>query len=289
VIRVLFATTLVALIAGGMAWLLGAHDIPGIFWATATLVAILPAVWWVLAALRRGRVGADIIAVLALVGTLAIHEYVSGALIGVMLAIGQALEVAAERRAAKDLRSLLERAPALRVDGQRAGLQAVPVDEVASVMCSRWVPAKYFLWMRWSLRMGRLSTNRRSPVNPFTVITEGSNGAQWGGQCRWGRGDRATATADGSTYAGIVRMAQQAAAEGAPVVPLADRVAAWILPLALPVAAFARLISGSADRAMARPGSCDACPAWVSVVDPLSAQWPTSVARRLCRIASPNN
>ena len=131
VIRVLFATTLVALIAGGMAWLHGAHDVPGIFWATATLVAILPAVWWVLAALRRGRVGADIIAVLALVGTPAIHEYLAGALIRVMLATGQALEVAAERRAAKDLRSLLKRAPALRVDGQRGGLQAVPVDEVA--------------------------------------------------------------------------------------------------------------------------------------------------------------
>ena len=101
VIRVLLATTLVALIAGGMAWLLGAHDVAGICWAAGTLVAILPAVWWVVAALRRGRVGADIIAVLALVGTPAIHDYLAGALIRVMLATGQALEVAAERRAAE--------------------------------------------------------------------------------------------------------------------------------------------------------------------------------------------
>jgi hypothetical protein len=50
VIRVLLATTLVALIAGGMAWLLGAHDVAGIFWAAGTLVAIVPAVWWVVAA-----------------------------------------------------------------------------------------------------------------------------------------------------------------------------------------------------------------------------------------------
>ena len=173
VIRVLFATTLVALIAGGMAWLHRAHDVPGIFWATATLVAILPAVWWVLAALRRGRVGADIITVLALVGTLAIHEYLAGALIGVMLATGQALEVAAERRAAKDLRSLLKRAPALRVDGQRAACRRYRSTRSPSVMCSWWVPAKYFLWMRWSLRMGRFSTNRRSPVNPSTGLPKG--------------------------------------------------------------------------------------------------------------------
>ena len=79
VIRVLLATTLVALISGGMAGL-GAHDVAGIFWAAGTLVAILPAVWWVVAALRRGRVGvgADIIAVLALVGTPAIHDYLAG-------------------------------------------------------------------------------------------------------------------------------------------------------------------------------------------------------------------
>jgi hypothetical protein len=100
-------------------------------------------------------VGADIIAVLALVGTLAIHEYLAGALIRVMLATGRALDVAAERRAAKDLRSLLERAPALRVDGQRAACRRCRSRGSPSVMCSRWVPAKFFLSMGWSLRTGR--------------------------------------------------------------------------------------------------------------------------------------
>ena len=44
---------------------------------------------------------------------------------------------------------------------------------------------------------------------------------------------RATATAQDSTYAGIVRLAQQAGAESAPIVRLADRYAAWFVPLAL--------------------------------------------------------
>ena len=44
---------------------------------------------------------------------------------------------------------------------------------------------------------------------------------------------RATATAQDSTYAGIVRLAEQAGAESAPIVRLADRYAAWFLPLAL--------------------------------------------------------
>ena len=68
----------------------------------------MPACWWVVAALRRGQFGVDVLAVLSLVGTLAVGEYLAGALIGVMLATGQALESAAQRRATKDLRSLLD-------------------------------------------------------------------------------------------------------------------------------------------------------------------------------------
>ncbi len=71
---------------------------------------------------------------------------------------------------------------------------------------------------------------------------------------------RATASADESTYAGIVRMAQQAVAESAPVVRLADRVVARFLPLALAVATFAWLISGLAERAVAVLVVATPCP-----------------------------
>src|ERR1700693_6407351 len=89
VIGVLLATTLAALVAGGAAWLIGSRDVADICWAAGTLVAIVPAVWWVVAALRRGRVGADIIAVLALVGTLAIPEDLGGGVVRGLLATGE--------------------------------------------------------------------------------------------------------------------------------------------------------------------------------------------------------
>ena len=77
-----------------------------------------------LAALRRGRVGVDLIAVLSLVGTLLVGEYLAGALIAVMLAGGRALEAAAARRASHDLRRFAGagaavRAPARRFRGER--------------------------------------------------------------------------------------------------------------------------------------------------------------------------
>ncbi|RIK01807.1 MAG: heavy metal translocating P-type ATPase, partial [Acidobacteria bacterium] len=105
---IFLAVTLTALVAGIVATLFDADDVADACWIAGTVVAILPAVWWVIDALRRGRVGVDLIAVLSLVGTLLVGEYAAGALIGVMLASGQALDAAAERRATKDLRALLE-------------------------------------------------------------------------------------------------------------------------------------------------------------------------------------
>ena len=78
---------------------------------SGTLCAVVPAVVWVVASLRRGRAGVDLLAVLSLVGTLWVGEYVAGALIAVMLSTGRALDAAAQRRASHDLRALLERAP----------------------------------------------------------------------------------------------------------------------------------------------------------------------------------
>ena len=85
---------------------------------------------------------------------------------------------------------------------------------------------------------------------------------------------RATATAEDSTYAGIVRLAQQAGAENAPIVRLADRYAAWFLPLALLLAGAAWLASGSAVRAVAVLVVATPCPlllaAPVAIVSGLS-------------------
>ena len=85
---------------------------------------------------------------------------------------------------------------------------------------------------------------------------------------------RATAAERDSTYAGIVRLARQAGAENAPVVRLADRYAAWFLPLSLAVAGLAWLISGSAVRAVAVLVVATPCPlllaAPVAIVSGLS-------------------
>jgi hypothetical protein len=45
---------------GGIAWLAGWHEVADWCWIAGTLVAVVPAVWWVLVALRRpGGGGSD--------------------------------------------------------------------------------------------------------------------------------------------------------------------------------------------------------------------------------------
>ena len=117
----LLVTTTALLAAGGVAWLAGASGWAGALWAAATVAAVVPAAAWVVAALLRRTLGVDVIAVLALLGTLAVGEYLAGALVAVMLATGRALDAAAQRRATRDLRALLERAP--RTARRRVGLR----------------------------------------------------------------------------------------------------------------------------------------------------------------------
>ena len=272
---ILVVLTVGALAAGGIAWLAGWHTVADGFWVAGTLVAVIPALVWMLAALRRGRAGVDLIAVLSLVGTLLVGEYLAGALIAVMLAGGRALEAAAERRASHDLRALLERAP--RSARRRVGAEVsvipvaeVSVDDLIVVGPGEVVPvdgriADSVAVLDESALTGEPLQVERQAGEPVRsgVLNAGAAFEL----C-------ATATAQDSTYAGIVRLAQQAGAESAPIVRLADRYAAWFVPLALAIAAGAWLASGSAVRAVAVLVVATPCPlllaAPVAIVSGLS-------------------
>lgn len=255
------AGTLGSLAAGGLCRVLGLTGAADVLWIAATVFALVPALWWMWAALWHRRLGVDAIAVLALVGTLVVGEYLAGALIAVMLATGRSLEEYASRRARRDLRALLERTPkeARRyVDGtvRRVPIEdlmrgdrllvpagaVVPVDGVVergvavldeSALTGEALPAEYTVGN--SVRSGTVNAG-----DPFDL--------------------RATGNAEESTYAGVVRLAREAQAESAPVVRLADRFAVLFLPLTLAVAGGAWLASGSLLRAVAVLVVATPCP-----------------------------
>ncbi|GAB4003976.1 hypothetical protein GCM10029992_47600 [Glycomyces albus] len=70
----------------------------------------------------------------------------------------------------------------------------------------------------------------------------------------------ATETSDRSTYAGVVRLVEQAQASTAPFVRIADRLAAAFVPLTLAIASLAWAASGEAVRAVAVLVVATPCP-----------------------------
>lgn len=272
---VLLVVTGGALAVGGIAWLAGQRDLAELGWAVGTLAAVVPSVVWMVQALLRGHAGVDLIATLALIGTLLVGEPLAGALIAVMLASGRALDGAAHRRATRDLRALVALAP--RSARRRIGddittvpLEVVVPGDLVVVAAGEVVPVDGYVEGAPAVLDESVLTGESREVErrPGEAVRSGAVNA--GSTLEL----RASTTAEDSTYAAIVRLAHEAGAESAPLVRVADRYAAWFLPVALGMAGATWAVTGSGWRAVAVLVVATPCPlllaAPVAIVSGLS-------------------
>ncbi|GAB2817818.1 heavy metal translocating P-type ATPase [Lentzea nigeriaca] len=251
-------------VAGGVVWLQDPHS-ARIWWAVATAAAVVPAAWWVVEDIRAKRFGADVLAVLALVGTLVVGEYLAGAVVAVMVGTGHALDDYARRRARRDLSALLDRAPQHAQVRQAGGLREVEVDavvpgDVVVVRPGEVVPVDGVLLGDATFDESVL-TGEPDPVNRLRgervrsgVLVEGT-----------AVDVQAASTAQESTYAGVVKLAEEAAAMSAPVVRVADRIATVFLPVAVLVAGLVTVMTGDLTRAVAVLVTATPCPLLLAV------------------------
>jgi heavy metal translocating P-type ATPase len=242
---VLLVVTLSGLAAGGVAWLAGATEARNAAWAAAAACGVAYALWAMAQALRGGRVGVDVIALLALVGAIAVGELLAAAVISVMLASGRALEAWAAGRARHDLHALLERAPAEARRYRGGGVETVPLGvivpgDVLLVAPGEVVPVDGTVGAAAALLDESALTGEPLPVARQPGETVRSGVVNAGGPFDV----LATATAADSTYAGIVRLVSQAESAQAPFVRLADRYALWFLLVSLAAAAAAWAVAG---------------------------------------------
>lgn len=252
--------TVLVLVGAALRWS-GRPGAADLVWAAVTLVALAPAAVSVLRDLWRRRFGVDVIAVLALVGALVVREYLAGAVIAVMLATGRTLEAYAQRRATRDLRALLERAPrTARRRTADGGIEVVPVDQVA-------VGDRLLVGPGDVVAVDGVTeepaTLDESVVTGESQLVEKAVGAAVASgvvNAGAGFGLRATESAARSTYAGIVRLAEEATARKAPTVRLADRYAAAFVPFTLVLAGLGWLLSGDVVRAVAVLVVATPCP-----------------------------
>ena len=227
--RVWLATSILGLATGGVLTWMGQPDAANVAWAVTTAVALVSLLRDVVIGLLRRQPGVDVIALLAMGGSLALEEYLAGAVIALMLASGEALEAFADRRAHRGRRAARSRATngvAVRGDrsrrtprrGRAAGDRllvkpgaVIPVDG-----SPRPTPS-------WTSPPSRgVAPVERAAGDPIRSGAVNAGGAF---------DLLATTTAEG-TYAGIVRLVQEAERQKAPFVRLADRYAAIFVPIA---------------------------------------------------------
>jgi cation transport ATPase len=101
-----------------------------IVWTAAAAFVGLRLAWSIVRDLLAREAGVDVIALLAIVGAIALGEALAAVVIAVMLATGEALEAFAEGRAHRELSALLGRAPKVVSRFVADGLETVSIDAV---------------------------------------------------------------------------------------------------------------------------------------------------------------
>jgi len=255
------ALALIGLLAGAAAWALGWRSAADLAWAVTTATALPPVSLSLVQRLRRGALGVDVIALLALGGALGYRQHLAGALIALMFATGQALEAYGGSRARAELTALLARAPRTAHRYAGAAVKTVPVDAIEPgdrllITAGEVVPVDGVVLAIPAVIDESALTGESAFVRhePGESVRSGSVNAGAPFDLR------ATVPAAQSTYAGIVRLVREAEASKAPFVRLADRYAVVFLPLTLLVAGLVWLVSGDPIRALAVLVVATPCP-----------------------------
>jgi heavy metal translocating P-type ATPase len=271
----LFAAAAAALGTGAALAVGGLSTAAGAVWAATTVLGIVPGVYWVVRAARRGQLGVDVIAVLAQVGTLAVGEYLAGAIITVMLASGRMLEARAGARAERDLRALVDRAPGIVHRYADGTVVECPLDGVCPGDLLMVRPGEV-LAVDGLVESGTAVLDESALTGePLPVEHAAADAVRSGTVNAGGAFDlRASTSAADSTYAGVVRLVEEAQASSAPFVRMADRFAGWFLLVSVALAAVAWAVSGDPVRAVAVLVVATPCPlilaAPVAIVSGLS-------------------
>ncbi len=205
--------------------------------------------------LRQGVIGVDVLAVIAIVSTVLVGEFVAALIIVLMLTGGEALEDFAQSRAERELKALLDRAPRIahRVTSMGAAqtIVDVSIDDVGAgdllllrpseivpvdgVLADGTVPSDFD---ESSLTGESLPVEHRGGDLVLSGAVNGSSAVQM----------VATQDAAHSQYQSIVMLVTEAAAHPAPVVRLADRFALPFTGIALLIGVIAWVLSGDPVR-----------------------------------------
>ena len=260
--ELLAATAALAIAAGGLLHLAGADAAGHQVWrAAVALLAVELSFEVARTVIVDHHLGVDTIALVAMVGALALDEELAGAVIGLMFSGGAALEAVASRRARRELTRLVERAPRVAQRRLEGTLEEVPVDavvpgDVVLVRAGEVIPVDGTVLSGEAVVDTSTLSGEPLPVTLRSGMPVMSGTANAGAPFDV-RADRPAAE---SAYAALVRLVEQSQAQRAPFVRMADRYAGIFLPVTLAVAGIAWALSADPVRALAVVVVATPCP-----------------------------
>ena len=264
--QLLFGLSLISLSTGFLVAFVGYLELQSFIWAIGGLVGLIPATKWIIDELKNKQMGSDVLALLALLGTLLTNEMMAAAIISLMLATGRVLESWAEGQAEKQLKTLLSRIPrfahVLNNDGSLTTISSdeIKVGDTLVIRSGEVIPVDGKLLSSATLDESAL-TGEPLPVKRDATDYILSGVLNVGDTFQI----KALQTAELSTYAGIIRLVESAQAKSAPGVRIANTWALRFVPIALVMAIGAWIISGNVSNAIAVLVAATPCPLILAV------------------------
>ena len=256
------AAALAFLIAGAVAPL-AVSAAPGRnrIWFAGLLLTVVPVVWRTFRGLLRGEFAADVVAMLAIAGSMLLGQPLAGLIVVLMQTGGEALDAYAVARASSAVAALEADAPRTAhrvVQGQvhDIGATEIVLGDDLLVRPGELVPCDGTVLSGSSHVDTSRLTGEPLPVRAAigTMLLSGSVNQEGALTLR------AVRTSQESQYARIVELVRSAQASKSPLQRTADRWAVWFTPLTLGACLLAWLISDDWNRVLAVLVVATPCP-----------------------------
>ncbi|KFE36433.1 heavy metal translocating P-type ATPase [Thioclava atlantica] len=262
----IFLLALAGLVAGLGLLAVGRADLAELVWIAGVLPALAALFLEIIRSLLRGEVGLDFVAALSMSAALLFGEELAAAVVAVMYTGGTFLESFAEGRARREMHHLLSRVPRTATRHRDGGLEEIPLDRIEPgdrllIRQGDVVPVDGVVLSDGVFLDTSALTGESLPVR-LAHGTEAMSGSTNAGDAF---DLTAMRRAEESTYAGIVRLVEEAQRSKAPMSRLADRWSLGFLLVTLVIASAAWWFTGDPIRAVAVLVVATPCPLILAV------------------------
>ncbi|MBZ9653655.1 heavy metal translocating P-type ATPase [Phyllobacterium lublinensis] len=245
----------------------GRIDLAERVWVAGVIFVLAALLVEIARSLRRGEVGLDIVAALSMSAALVFGETLAAAVVALMYSSGTFLESYAEGRARREMQDLLSRVPRTATRYRNGGtLEEVPLEEIAVhdllfIRQGDVAPVDGTVESAGAVLDQSALTGEPMPVR-LKRGQEVMSGSTNAGEAFDLRASRRAAE---STYAGIVRLVEEAQRSKAPMSRLADRYSVLFLVVTVALATTAWWLTDDPIRAVAVLVVATPCPLILAV------------------------